>query len=110
SGAIAEGMKAVGLPYSGKYGFVETRMYSAIHHGVVAAPKALGCTDCHSTEAVSCVRCHQGAQGMDLPEHRRKIYPEVKQRFDFKALGYPGDPAQVGGRFYLTLGRGRPTR
>jgi len=110
SSAIAEGMKAVGLPYSGKYGFVETQMYSSIHHGVVAAPQALGCADCHSTEAITCVRCHKGAQDMDLPEHRHKMYPDVKQRLDFEALGYPDDPALVGGRFYLNLGRGSPPR
>ena len=48
SKAIASGMKQVGLPYSGKYGFVETKMYSSIHHEVVPAKKALGCSDCHS--------------------------------------------------------------
>ncbi len=47
---------------------------------------------------------------MDLPEHRRAVYPEVKQRLDFKALGYPGDPALVGGRFYITFGRGTPPK
>jgi hypothetical protein len=75
---------------------------------VTAAKKALGCTDCHGAEAITCTRCHQKAKGMDLPEHRRRIYPEVKERLDFKALGYPGDPALVGGRFYITLGRGTP--
>ncbi len=57
--AIAEGMKKVGLPYSGKYGFAETRMYSSIHHEVVSAKKALGCSDCHSSEAITCTRCHK---------------------------------------------------
>jgi len=109
-GAIEAGMKKVGLPYSGKYGFVETKMYSAIHHGVVHAPKALGCTDCHATEAIACGRCHKEAKEIDLPEHRRMIYPEVKNRIDFKELGYQGDPAMVGGRFYISLGRGRPLR
>jgi octaheme c-type cytochrome (tetrathionate reductase family) len=106
--AITAGMKAVGQEYSGKYGFVETRMYSSIHHEVVPAKAALGCTDCHRTEAVNCVRCHRGAQGMDRPEHTRKVYPEVGQRIDFKALGYPDDPAITGGRFFLKLGRGTP--
>jgi hypothetical protein len=45
---------------------------------------------------------------MDLPEHRRAVYPDVKNRIDFKALGYPDDPALVGGRFYITFGRGTP--
>jgi octaheme c-type cytochrome (tetrathionate reductase family) len=106
--AIADGMKQVGLAYSGKYGFVETKMYSAIHHEVVPAKKALGCSDCHSAEATNCARCHKNAQEMDLPAHRLAVYPEVKNRIDFKALDYVADPALVGGRFYITLGRGRP--
>ncbi len=108
--AITEGMKAVGLEYSGKYGFTETRMYSSIHHEVVPAKAALGCADCHSAEAVNCVRCHRGAAGMDRPEHTRKMYPQVGRRMDFKALGYPDDPAITGGRFFTALGRGTPPR
>ena len=77
SKAIASGMKQVNVPYSGTYGFVETRMYSSIHHEVVAARKALGCADCHAADAIACTRCHKGAAGMDLPEHRRAIYPAV---------------------------------
>jgi hypothetical protein len=47
---------------------------------------------------------------MDLPAHRLPVYPRVARRIDFKALGYPDDPALVGGRFYITLGRGAPPR
>ncbi len=108
STAIADGMQSVGLPCSGEYGFVETKMYSTIHHEVVPAKLALGCADCHSAEAVTCTRCHKGAQGMDLPDHRGAVYPEVQNRIDFKALGYPDDPALVGGRFYVSFGRGTP--
>jgi len=108
SKAIASGMKQVGLPYSGKFGFVETKMYSAVHHEVVPSKKALGCSDCHSVEAVTCTRCHKNAKEMDLPEHRGAVYPEVTNRIDFKALGYPGDPALVGGRFHISIGRGLP--
>lgn len=110
SSAISAGMKQVGIPYSGKYDFVETKMYSSIHHEVVPAKMALGCSDCHSSEAITCARCHKNAAGMDLPEHRRAVYPDVKNRIDFKALGYPGDPAQVGGRFYISFGRGTPPK
>jgi octaheme c-type cytochrome (tetrathionate reductase family) len=110
SKAIADGMKQVGLPYSGKYGFVETKMYSSIHHEVVPAKKALGCSDCHTVEAVTCTRCHKSAQEMDLPEHRRAVYPEATNRLNFKDMGYPGDPALVGGRFYITIGRGTPPK
>ncbi len=108
--AIAGGMKRVGLPYSGKYGFVQTKMYSGIHHEVAPASRALGCSDCHSSAAVTCTRCHRNAKGMDLPAHRLAVYPEVRGRIDFQALGYPNDPALVGGRFYITLGRGSPPK
>ncbi len=106
--SIGDGMKQVGQPFSGKFGFVETRIYSSINHEVVPAKQALGCADCHSPEAVTCTRCHNNADAMNLPEHRRAAYPQVKNRLDFKALGYPGDPAVVGGRFYITIGRGKP--
>ena len=106
--AISDGMKAAGLEYSGRFAWVETTLYTGIHHGVAPAATALGCTDCHSAEAANCVRCHRGAAGMDRPEHTRKVYPAVEHRLDFKALGYPDDPARVGGRFFVTLGRGRP--
>jgi octaheme c-type cytochrome (tetrathionate reductase family) len=63
--AIAGGMKAAGLPYSGKFAWVETDMYWKVNHMVVPRAKALRCDDCH------------GAAG----------------RLDWRALGYPGDPA-----------------
>jgi octaheme c-type cytochrome (tetrathionate reductase family) len=106
--SIREGMQAMGLEYSGSYGWVETTLYTGIHHGVVPAADALGCTDCHSTQAANCVRCHRGAEGMDRPEHTRRVYPESPRRLDFEALGYPDDPALTGGRFYFRLGRGLP--
>jgi hypothetical protein len=62
--AVADGMKTAGAPYSGKYGFVETRMVWRVNHMVVPKAKALKCMDCH------------GAKG----------------RLDWKTLGYDGDP------------------
>jgi len=62
--AMADGMKAAGLPYSGKYAWVETDMYWKITHMVVPKAQALKCNDCH------------GAKG----------------RMDWKALGYGSDP------------------
>ncbi len=106
--AIVTGMKEMGLPFSGKVGFIKTEMYSALHHTVPPARQALGCTDCHAVEAVRCQRCHQKAEGMDQPTHTRMVYPETTNRMDFKALGYQDDPALIGGRFYMRLGRGRP--
>lgn len=64
SSALANGMKAAQLPYSGKHGFVETDMAWKVNHMVVPKAKALGCNECH------------GANG----------------RLDWAALGYPGDP------------------
>ena len=45
--AIGEGMEAVGQPYSGEYGFVETTMHWPIAHMVAPASEALACNDCH---------------------------------------------------------------
>ncbi|HVO20430.1 MAG TPA: tetrathionate reductase family octaheme c-type cytochrome [Anaeromyxobacter sp.] len=68
--AFRLGEKASGLPYSGKYGFARTEMYWPQNHMVAPKEKALGCTDCHGAGT----------------------------RLDWKALGYPGDPIQTGGR------------
>ena len=46
---------------------------------------------------------------MQNPEHTRMVYPDVKSRLDFKALGYESDPARIGGRFVTRLGRGHPS-
>lgn len=62
--AIADGMKAAGLEYSGQYGWVETNMYWKVNHMVAPKEKALRCKDCH------------GENG----------------RLDWQALGYAGDP------------------
>ena len=108
--AIAEGMKMMGASYSGKYGFVKTEMYTPVHHEVAPAKQSLGCADCHAPQSVSCARCHSNAAGMNQPEHTRKVYPASAGRFDFKALGYEGDPAVTGGRFYMYLKRGLPPK
>ncbi|MCP4154013.1 MAG: tetrathionate reductase family octaheme c-type cytochrome, partial [bacterium] len=106
--AIKDGAAIAGMEYSGKYGFVKTTMYTSIHHEVAPARKALGCADCHSVPAVTCIRCHQSAKGMDQPQHTHMVYPGVKNRFNFKSLGYEDDPAVIGGRFIRKLGRGNP--
>jgi octaheme c-type cytochrome (tetrathionate reductase family) len=66
--AITDGMSASGLPYSGSYGFVETKMFWRINHMVVPKEQALKCTDCHSKNG----------------------------RLNWKELGYKGDPQKVG--------------
>jgi len=59
------GMKLAGLPYSGTYDWIETRMLWPLNHMVAPKENALKCTDCHGE----------------------------KSRLDWKALGYQkGDP------------------
>lgn len=48
--ASAQGMKEVGLPYSGEYDFVNTRMFWPINHMVSTAEATLQCKDCHVRE------------------------------------------------------------
>ncbi len=46
--AVAAGMKTVGLPYSGEYGFVETEMYWPVNHMVSPKENSVGCAECHT--------------------------------------------------------------
>ncbi len=80
--AVRQGSEALGLPYSGAYGFTETRMYWAQTHMVQPAKRALSCNDCH-TEG-----------------------PHTHGRLDWTALGYPGDPARWGSRVTKTTDEG----
>ena len=73
--ALRLGSQSSGLPYSGRYGFVDSAMYWPITHMVAPKEQALQCTDCH------------GARG----------------QLNWQALGYSGDPAQRGGRTESTL-------
>lgn len=68
--AFRLGEKISGLEYSGSYGFARTLMQWPLSHMVSPAHHALTCSDCHN----------EGS------------------RMDWKALGYPGDPANIGGR------------
>lgn len=68
--AFRRGAANSGLAYSGRYDFARTEMYWPITHMVAPKDRALGCADCHG---------------------------DVK-RFDWPALGYPGDPIKTGGR------------
>jgi len=42
------GMKAAGVPYSGKFDWIETEMHWPLTHLVVSKENALSCNDCHS--------------------------------------------------------------
>lgn len=44
------GMERIGLPYSGNYTFIKTKMYWPIDHQVAPKNEALQCTDCHTRE------------------------------------------------------------
>jgi len=68
--ALQKGAEFTGLNYSGHYGFTETYMYWPTTHMVQPKENALQCAECHSENG----------------------------RLDWKALGYPGDPAEWGGR------------
>ncbi len=64
--AIKKGAELNGLPYSGKYGFTETKMYWPITHMVTTKKNALTCKDCHTKGG----------------------------RMNWKELGYGDDPLQ----------------
>jgi len=46
--SAAAGMKRVGLPFGGEYGFVETEMYWPVNHMVAPKEQAVGCAECHT--------------------------------------------------------------
>lgn len=46
--AIKKGMEYVGLPYSGKFGFINTEFYLPVNHMVSQASQAVGCAECHT--------------------------------------------------------------
>ncbi len=45
---IEQGQEAVGMPYSGKYDFVETEMFWPINHMVAPVDEAVTCDECHT--------------------------------------------------------------
>jgi octaheme c-type cytochrome (tetrathionate reductase family) len=80
--AIEDGMQAAGLEYSGDYGFVETVMYTGIHHEVAPAPAALGCGDCHERKHLECSRCHERLEtDQDFLRIVEPRYPGVQRNF-----------------------------
>ncbi len=48
--ASAKGMQEVGLPFSGKYSFINTEMYWPVNHMVASKEKSLACGECHTRE------------------------------------------------------------
>lgn len=122
--AFETGMKAVNLPYSGKYMWVDTVMYWGLHHETVPARNALGCAQCHESlkGEKTCDRCHRDTRHYDFKalSNRGTDFAFMKERgrdvsalmgksdyIDFRSLGYKGDPIIYGGRFKkLPLGAG----
>ncbi|MDP2961562.1 MAG: tetrathionate reductase family octaheme c-type cytochrome [Sulfurimicrobium sp.] len=49
--AIADGMKNMGAPFSGKVDFIKTEMYWPITHMVAPKEDALDCVSCHSNDS-----------------------------------------------------------
>lgn len=71
-GAAELGMATSHLAYSGKFDFVETKMYWPVNHMVAPAKFSLKCSDCHTKNE--------------------------SKRMDWQQLGYKDDPMKVGGR------------
>jgi len=65
--ALEEGAKGAGLPFSGSFEFIDSIEYASINHEVASKEHALDCVDCHFGSS----------------------------RLDWKALGYPEDPASA---------------
>jgi octaheme c-type cytochrome (tetrathionate reductase family) len=114
--ANVTGMQASHLPYSGKYKWLDTRMFWGIEHEVMPADMALSCVQCHESlkGERTCNRCHQDNRDIDFKKIAHKgtdfSFMASKGRdvshligttdyIDFKALGYKGDPIIHGGRF-----------
>ena len=120
--AFADGMEAAGLPYSGKYEWVETVMYIGLNHEVLPKIFSLSCVQCHESLKTerSCGRCHQDKRGVDFTKlafqgvdlkflHSKRgnarKWLEGTNYINFEKLGYKGDPIVFGGRFkQLPLG------
>lgn len=68
--ALQLGSEIVGIPFSGSYDFIQTEFYYPQTHMVQTGERALQCASCHGEDG----------------------------RLDWRALGYPGDPIDWGGR------------
>lgn len=65
--AYTTGMQAAHLPYSGKYKWINTRMYWGIEHEVMPADMALSCVQCHESL--------KGGRFKKLPMGYKSPYP-----------------------------------
>jgi hypothetical protein len=46
--AVERGMDYVGMPFSGQYDFIDSKMFLLVNHMVSPADQALDCQDCHT--------------------------------------------------------------
>lgn len=67
--AAEAGMKKIGLPYSGEYGFIETVMHWPVNHMVAPKENAVGCAECHTREDGRLA----GLNGFYLPGRDRNV-------------------------------------
>ena len=100
------GMEDVGLPFSGKFTFVETELRFRPRHEVAPKEDALTCTQCHSDTLASltkadesCARCHKDTPRGQIKTILNKGKNKPANYFDWHRLGYGDDPVVTGGRF-----------
>jgi len=67
--ALEAGSEMSGMPFSGQFDFVETRMYWPIAHMVPPAEQALDCGSCHAAESRLA-----GVGGIYMPGHDSNIW------------------------------------
>jgi octaheme c-type cytochrome (tetrathionate reductase family) len=80
--ALELGEEKTGVKFSGNYDFIDTNMYWPLSHMVSPKEKSLKCFDCHGENS----------------------------RFNWKDLGYKGDPINIGGRYYVKPKPVKPNR
>ncbi|MDP2793407.1 MAG: tetrathionate reductase family octaheme c-type cytochrome [Sulfurisoma sp.] len=70
--AIADGMRNVGAPFSGKVDFLSTEMYWPITHMVAPKEKAMACAECHSATSRLA-----GLPGIYMPAHSARRWLDL---------------------------------
>ena len=91
--ALSKGQEALGLPYSGHYGFVETTYVYPITHMVAPREDAVACTECHTRNGSRLA----GLTGFYMPG---------RDRFDWlDGIGWVMVLGSLVGVFFHGLGR-----
>jgi octaheme c-type cytochrome (tetrathionate reductase family) len=96
--AAEQGMKQVGLPYSGKYGFVETEMYWPVNHMIAPKEEAVKCGECHTRNQGRLA----GLGGFYLPGRDSRPWVEIFGTA-LLALMIAGAAVHGGARFAVNL-------